>query len=60
MTFDEEVAFQPGSPRQRMYGAIRFLDGAYSSFQIVRAGAAPDIRVLEQMTAIVDSWTPGR
>jgi len=60
VTFDEEVTFQPGSPRQRVYGAIRFLDGAYSSFQIVRAGAAPDPRLLDQMTTLVDSWTPGR
>jgi hypothetical protein len=59
VTFDEEVAFQPGSPRQRVYGAVRFLDGAYSTFQMVRAGAAPDSRVLEQMTAVVNSWTPG-
>ena len=60
ITFDEEVAFQPGSPRQRVYGAIRFLAGAYSTFQIVRAGAAPGPRVLEQMTAVVNSWRPGQ
>ena len=60
VTFDEEVAFQPGSPRQRVYGAVRFLDGAYSTFQIVRADAAPDARVLERMSAVVDSWIPGR
>lgn len=58
VTFDEEVAFQPGSPRQRVYGAIRFLSGPYSSFQIVRAGAAPDAQLLVQMTAVVNSWTP--
>ena len=60
VTFDEEVAFQPGSPRQRVYGAVRFLDGPYSTFQIVQAGAAPDSGVLEQMAAVVESWTPGR
>ena len=59
VTFDEEVAFQPGGPRQRVYGAIRFLAGAYSSFQIVQAGTAPNAEVLEQMTAAVKSWTPG-
>ena len=60
VTFDDEVAFQLGSPRQRVYGAVRFLAGPYSSFQIVQAGVAPDARVLEQMTAVVNSWTPGR
>ena len=60
VTFDEEVAFQRGSPRQRVYGAVRFLAGTYSSFQIVRAGEVPNARVLEQMTTVVNSWTPGR
>ena len=31
--------------------------GEYSTFQIVQAGAAPDSRALEQMTAAVKSWT---
>ena len=58
IAFDEEVAFQAGDPRQHVYGVVRFLDGDYSTFQIIRAGAAPDSRVLEQMTAVVNSWAP--
>jgi hypothetical protein len=58
VTFDKEVAFQPGAPRQRVYGAVRFLEGAYSTFQTVRAGTAPDPLLLDQMTALVRSWRP--
>jgi hypothetical protein len=56
VTFDKEVAFQDGFPRQHVYGAVRFLTGAYSTFQLVRAGAAPDEAVLNQMTSVVQSW----
>lgn len=56
VTFNKEVAFQPGGPRQYVYGAIRFLDGPYSTFQIVRAGPAPGAGVLRQMAALVQSW----
>jgi hypothetical protein len=57
VTFDKEVASQPGGPRQHVYGAIRFLDGPYATFQIVRAGSAPHLELLSQMTALVKSWT---
>lgn len=57
VTFDKEAAFQPGSPRQHVYGAIRFLDPPYTTFQIVRAGPAPDPAVLDEMTAVVRSWS---
>ena len=56
VTFDKEVGFAPDGPRQRVYGAVRFLDSPYSTFQVVRAGAAPDAGVLRQMTALVKSW----
>jgi hypothetical protein len=56
VTFDKEVAAQPGGPRQHVYGAIRFLDGSYATFQIVRAGSAPNLAVLSQMAALVKSW----
>ena len=56
VTFDKEAGFQPGGPRQHIYGAVRFLEAPYSTFQIVRAGPAPDPAVLNQMTAIVRSW----
>jgi hypothetical protein len=57
VTFDKEVAFQPGFPRQHVYGAVRFLAAPYTTFQIVRAGPAPGAAVLAQMTALVNSWS---
>ncbi len=57
VTFDKEVAFQDGGPRQHVYGAVRFLQAPYSTFQIIRAGVAPDHALLEAMTALVRSWT---
>ena len=57
VTFHKEVSFQPGGPRQHVYGAVRFLSPPYSTFQIVRAGPAPDAAVLERLTAVVRSWT---
>lgn len=58
VTFDKEVAFAPGGPRQHVYGAVRFLEAPYSTFQIVRAGPAPDPALLSQMSAAVKSWAP--
>jgi hypothetical protein len=57
VTFDKEVASQPGGPRQHVYGAIRFLESPYATFQIVRAGPAPGSVVLSQMAALVKSWS---
>jgi len=57
VTFDKEVASQPGGPRQHVYGAIRFLEGPYATFQIVRAGSSPGLDVLGQMAALVKSWS---
>jgi len=57
VTFDKEVASQPGGPRQHVYGAIRFLDGPFATFQIVRAGAPPGAPLLGQMAALVKSWS---
>jgi hypothetical protein len=56
VTFDKEVSFASGGPRQHVYGAVRFLDAPYSTFQLVRAGPAPDSALLSQMTAVVRSW----
>ena len=56
VTFDKEVGFAPGGPRQHVYGAVRFLDGPYSTFQVVRAGPAPGAGVIRQITALVKSW----
>lgn len=58
VTFDKEVGFQPSGPRQHVYGAVRFLPAPYSTFQVVRAGPAPDAALLDQITAIVQSWRP--
>jgi hypothetical protein len=56
VTFDKEASFEPGGPRQHVYGAVRFLDSPHSTFQLVRAGRAPDSAVLGEMTAVVRSW----
>jgi hypothetical protein len=58
VTFDKEAAFQPGGPRQHVYGAIRFLEPPYATFQIVRAGPAPDPAVLDDLSEVVRSWNP--
>jgi len=59
VTFDEEVS-APGGPRLRVYGAVRFLAGEYSTFQLVRGGSAPDPPLLATITAVVKSWAPRR
>lgn len=43
IVFHKEAAWSAAQPenRQHVYGAVRFLKGAFSSFQIVRATAAP-------------------
>ncbi len=56
VTFDKEAAFTPGGPRQHVYGAVRFLDGAYTTFQMIRGGDAPSAQALDQLTAVVKSW----
>jgi hypothetical protein len=45
-----------GAPESHVFGAIRFLDGRYSSFQIVsRAATSPATGLLGAMTAVVES-----
>jgi hypothetical protein len=56
VTFDKEAAFAPGGPRQHVYGAVRFLEAPYSTFQIIRGGPAPDASLLNQITTVVTSW----
>ena len=58
-SFDEELG-APGGPRLRVYGAVRFLAGEYSTFQLVRGGMAPDATVLATMTGVVKSWRARR
>lgn len=53
--FHKEATFQSGTAiaRQHLFGAVRFLDAPYSSFQIVRGLTSPpaeaDLSVLEQI-----------
>jgi hypothetical protein len=56
VTFDKEAALGPGSGRRRVYGAIRFLQGTYSAFQVVGFGPAPSEDLLATMTTMVNSF----
>lgn len=56
VTFEKESAVVADGPRRRTYGAVRFLTGRYSAFQLIRAGGFPDPSVLTEMQAIVTSW----
>jgi hypothetical protein len=54
VVFHKECAFSEAQPldRQHVYGAVRFLSGTFSSFQIVRATSSPP--AAEILTAIGD------
>ena len=41
VTFDKDTASQPAGPRQHVYGAIRFLDAPYATFQSCARGRRP-------------------
>ena len=60
ITFDKEAALGPGSGRRRVYGAIRFLQGTYSAFQVVGFGPAPREDLLTAMTTMVESFNVAR
>jgi hypothetical protein len=54
------VSDAPGAPRPYVYGAIRFLRGPNASFQIVaRSAQAPSASVLDEMSRVVESFSPG-
>jgi len=57
IVFDKETAFQAGAPRQRIFGAIRFVEGDVSSVQLVAGGAAPPAGLVDEIAAIVRSVT---
>ena len=57
IAFHRVVRFQEGAPNQHIFGAIRFLDGDYSSVQLVAGGATMPAGLLDEMTAIVRSMT---
>jgi hypothetical protein len=56
ITFDKERAFQPGYPAQHVYGAVRFLRGSFSTFQLLAGGAAPDRATLQTVDDLVASF----
>jgi hypothetical protein len=56
VVFDKERAFQPGSPLQHVYGAVRFLPAPYSTFQVVAGGAPPTPALLTAIEAMVASF----
>ena len=60
ITFDKEAGLGPGSGRRRVYGAIRFLQGTYSAFQVVGFGPAPREDLLAAMTTMVESFNVAR
>jgi len=58
VTFDKEAALDQAGPSRHIYGAVRFLPPPYSSFQLIRgSGDAPSTALLQQITAVVNSWT---
>ena len=58
IVFDKEASVVAGGPRRRTYGAVRFLTGPYSTFQLIRAGGSPDASVIDDMLAVVVSFRP--
>jgi len=59
ITFHKEVTAQFGrfQSRQNVYGAIRFLNYPFSSFQIIRVtNEAPTEEILDNMTSMVKSF----
>jgi hypothetical protein len=60
LSFDKERAFQPGSPTQHVYGTVRFLNGPYSTFQLIAGGAAPVRSTLTAIERLVASFQQAR
>lgn len=56
VVFDKSRAAAANLPDQHVYGAVRFLTGRYSTFQLVAGGGAPDAAVLEAIAAVVRSF----
>lgn len=54
--FDKERAFQPGSPLQHVYGAVRFLPAPYSTFQLVAGGTPPTRAFVATIEEVVSSF----
>jgi hypothetical protein len=56
ITFDKERAFQSGAPLQHVYGAVRFLTGTYSTFQLIAGGEAPNAVTVTAIENLVASF----
>jgi hypothetical protein len=56
VVFDKERSFQPGSPVQHVYGAVRFLPEPFSTFQLIAGGEAPDRALLTAIADVVTSF----
>jgi hypothetical protein len=57
IAFHKEAGLAPGGGRRHVFGAIRFLEAPFSSFQIVGIGAAPGGADLGAMRSIAESFT---
>ena len=56
IVFDKDAALTPGGVRRRVYGAVRFLTGRYSTFEIIRGGGTPSGDLLDQILHAVQSF----
>jgi hypothetical protein len=56
VTFDKERTPQPGYPTQHVYGAVRFLRGPYSTFQLIAGGPSPNRATLAAIERVVASF----
>jgi hypothetical protein len=54
--FDKQRAFAAGFPAQHVYGAVRFLDGSFSTFQLIAGGEPPLPANLSAIEAAVASF----
>jgi hypothetical protein len=57
--FRKSARITAGAPRRSLDGVVRFLDGPYSSVQIVRGAAAAPAARLEEMRLVLESWRAG-
>jgi hypothetical protein len=57
VVFDKDAAVAvAGAPRRRVYGAVRFLEGRYSTFQLIRGNGSVNESVFDDMRSVVTSW----
>jgi hypothetical protein len=56
VVFDKDAVAAEGAARRRVYGAVRFLDGRYSTFQLIRGSGSVNQNVLDDMRSVVASW----